>query len=163
MLEERLQEYSGTLIVVSHDRAFLDISVSSILTFDSDCEIHPYIGNYTDWTRRGRLLATGESATNKGSVAQSEIEKIREVGSGRKLSYILQRELDSLPQVIDSVEKKIEILRAETLEANFYEQAYSNTQPILDQLTALEAELERHISRWTELEDKVEQMRDLSS
>ncbi|RZO22131.1 MAG: ATP-binding cassette domain-containing protein [Candidatus Thioglobus sp.] len=163
VLEERLQEYSGTLIVVSHDRAFLDNTVSSILTFESDGEIHPYIGNYTDWTRRGRSLATGESATNKGSVAQSEIEKIREVGSGRKLSYILQRELDSLPQVIDAAEKKIETLRAQTLEPNFYEQAYSNTQPILDQLTALEAELERHISRWTELEDKVEKMRDLSS
>ena len=163
VLEERLQEYSGTLIVVSHDRAFLDNTVSSILTFESDGEIHPYIGNYTDWTRRGRSLATGESATNKGSVAQSEIEKIREVGSGRKLSYILQRELDSLPQVIDAAEKKIETLRAQTLEPNFYEQAYSNTQPFLDQLTALEAELERHISRWTELEDKVEQMRDLSS
>ena len=163
VLEERLQEYSGTLIVVSHDRAFLDNTVSSILTFESDGEIHPYIGNYTDWTRRGRSLATGESATNKGSVAQSEIEKIREVGSGRKLSYILQRELDSLPQVIDAAEKKIGTLRAQTLEPNFYEQAYTNTQPILDQLTALEAELERHISRWTELEDKVEQMRDLSS
>ncbi len=163
VLEERLQEYSGTLIVVSHDRAFLDNTVSSILTFESDGEIHPYIGNYTDWTRRGRSLATGESATNKGSVAQSEIEKIREVGSGRKLSYILQRELDSLPQVIDAAEKKIGTLRAQTLEPNFYEQAYTNTQPILDQLTALEAELERHISRWTELEDRVEQMRDLSS
>ena len=163
VLEERLQEYSGTLIVVSHDRAFLDNTVSSILTFESDGEIHPYIGNYTDWTRRGRSLATGESATNKGSVAQSEIEKIREVGSGRKLSYILQRELDSLPQVIDAAEKKIGTLRAQTLEPNFYEQSYSNTQPILDQLTALEAELERHISRWTELEDRVEQMRDLSS
>ena len=163
VLEERLQEYSGTLIVVSHDRAFLDNTVSSILTFESDGEIHPYIGNYSDWTRRGRSLATGESATNKGSVAQSEIEKIREVGSGRKLSYILQRELDSLPQVIDAAEKKIGTLRAQTLEPNFYEQAYTNTQPILDQLTALEAELERHISRWTELEDRVEQMRDLSS
>ena len=68
-----------------------------------------------------------------------------------------------MPQVIDAAEKKIETLRAQTLEPNFYEQAYSNTQPFLDQLTALEAELERHISRWTELEDKVEQMRDLSS
>jgi ATP-binding cassette subfamily F protein uup len=85
---------------------------------------------------------------------------MREVGSGRKLSYILQRELDKLPQVIDSVEKKIEILRAETLEANFYEQAYANTQPILDQLIDLETELERHIARWTELEGMVEQMRD---
>jgi len=163
VLEERLQDYSGTLIVVSHDRAFLDNTVSSILTFESDGEIHPYVGNYTDWTRRGRSLATGESATNKGCVGQSEIEKSREVGSVRKLSYILQRELDSLPQVIDSVEKKIETLRARTLESNFYEQAYGDTQPILDQLTALEAELERHILRWTELEDMAEQMRDLRS
>jgi len=160
VLEERLQEYSGTLIVVSHDRAFLDNTVSAILAFESDGGIHPYVGNYTDWKRRGRSLATGESATKKGCVGDLEIGKSRETGPGRKLSYILQRELDKLPQVIDSVEKKIEILRAETLEANFYEQAYASTQPILDQLADLETELERHIARWTELEDMVEQMRD---
>lgn len=160
VLEERLQEYSGTLIVVSHDRAFLDNTVSAILAFESDGGIHPYVGNYTDWKRRGRSLATGESATKKGCVGDLEIEKRRGTGPGRKLSYILQRELDKLPQVIDSVEKKIEILRAETLEANFYEQAYANTQPILDQLIDLETELERHIARWTELEGMVEQMRD---
>ena len=163
VLEERLQDYSGTLIVVSHDRAFLDNTVSGILAFESDGEIHPYVGNYTDWTRRGRSLATGESATKKGCVGDLEIEKSRELGSVRKLSYILQRELDSLPQIIDSVDKKIETLRARTLESNFYEQAYADTQPILDQLTALEAELERHILRWTELEDMAEQMRDLRS
>lgn len=160
VLEERLQEYSGTLIVVSHDRAFLDNTVSAILAFESDGGIHPYVGNYTDWKRRGRSLATGESATKKGCVGDLEIEKRRETGPGRKLSYILQRELDKLPQVIDSVEKKIEILRAETLGANFYEQAYASTQSILDQLTDLETELERHIARWTELEGMVEKMRD---
>ncbi|MCH1477480.1 MAG: ATP-binding cassette domain-containing protein [Arenicellales bacterium] len=160
VLEERLQEYSGTLIVVSHDRAFLDNTVSAILAFESDGGIHPYVGNYTDWKRRGRSLATGESATKKGCAGDLEIEKRRETGPGRKLSYILQRELDKLPQVIDSVEKKIEILRAETLGANFYEQAYASTQPILDQLTDLETELERHIARWTELEGMVEKMRD---
>ena len=160
VLEERLQEYSGTLIVVSHDRAFLDNTVSAILAFESDGGIHPYVGNYTDWKRRGRSLATGESATKKGCAGDLEIEKRRETGPGRKLSYILQRELDKLPQVIDSVEKKIETLRAETLGANFYEQAYASTQPILDQLTDLETELERHIARWTELEGMVEKMRD---
>ena len=160
VLEERLQEYSGTLIVVSHDRAFLDNTVSAILAFESDGGIHTYVGNYTDWKRRGRSLATGESATKKGCVGDLEIEKRRETGPGRKLSYILQRELDKLPQVIDSVEKKIETLRAETLGANFYEQAYASTQPILDQLTDLETELERHIARWTELEGMVEKMRD---
>ena len=160
VLEERLQEYSGTLIVVSHDRAFLDNTVSAILAFESDGGIHTYVGNYTDWKRRGRSLATGESATKKGCAGDLEIEKRRETGPGRKLSYILQRELDKLPQVIDSVEKKIETLRAETLGANFYEQAYASTQPILDQLTDLETELERHIARWTELEGMVEKMRD---
>ena len=160
VLEERLQEYSGTLIVVSHDRAFLDNTVSAILAFESDGGIHPYVGNYTDWKRRGRSLATGESATKKGCAGDLEIEKRRETGPGRKLSYILQRELEKLPQVIDSVEKKIETLRAETLGANFYEQAYASTQPILDQLTDLETELERHIARWTELEGMVEKMRD---
>ena len=69
------------------------------------------------------------------------------------VSYKLQRELDRLPQVIESVEHNLERLRQQTLEPHFYEQPYTDTQPVLDQLADLENELERHLLRWTELEE----------
>ncbi|MGE4659840.1 MAG: ATP-binding cassette domain-containing protein, partial [Arenicellales bacterium] len=133
VLEDKLAEYSGTLIVVSHDRAFLDNTVSSILAFESDGSIQPYLGNYSDWARRGRSLASGEA--KRSQVDQSDNDTFHHTRpvSARKLSYKLQRELDSLPGVIESVEIQLERLRSQTLNPKFYQREYSETQPVLDQ------------------------------
>ncbi len=157
VLEEKLQEYSGTLIVVSHDRAFLDNTVSSILTFEDDGLVHSYVGNYSDWVRQGKALATGESATRKRAQPLAPDVSDSAPKAGRKLSYKLQRELDQLPEVIESVESGLERVRSQTLAPGFYEQPFTDTQPVLDQLADLEAELERHLSRWSELEELANQ------
>ncbi len=159
VLEEQLQEYAGTLIVVSHDRAFLDNTVSSILAFEDDGLVHSYVGNYSDWVRQGKSLATGEAATRKKIQDSVQSSENPPPASGRKLSYKLQRELDQLPEVIDSVEKGIERLRGQTLAPGFYEQSFADTQPVLDQLSDLESELEQHLARWSELEDMANQLR----
>ncbi len=159
VLEEQLQEYAGTLIVVSHDRAFLDNTVTSILAFEDDGLVHSYVGNYSDWVRQGKSLATGEAATRKKTQDSVQSSENPPPGSGRKLSYKLQRELDQLPEVIDSVEKGIERLRGQTLAPGFYEQSFADTQPVLDQLSDLESELEQHLARWSELEDMANQLR----
>lgn len=159
VLEEQLQEYAGTLIVVSHDRAFLDNTVSSILAFEDDGLVHSYVGNYSDWVRQGKSLATGEAATRKKAQDSVQSSENPPPASGRKLSYKLQRELDQLPEVIDSVEKGIERLRGQTLAPGFYEQSFADTQPVLDQLSDLESELEQHLARWSELEDMANQLR----
>jgi len=159
VLEEQLQEYAGTLIVVSHDRAFLDNTVSSILAFEDDGLVHSYAGNYSDWVRQGKSLATGEAATRKKAQDSVQSSENPPPASGRKLSYKLQRELDQLPEVIDSVEKGIERLRGQTLAPGFYEQSFADTQPVLDQLSDLESELEQHLARWSELEDMANQLR----
>ena len=153
VLEEKLVEYSGTLIVVSHDRAFLDNTVTSILAFEADGSIQPYVGNYSDWTKRGRLLASGEVRHSPagGSVSDASLQ-VRPVTT-RKLSYKLQRELDGLPGVIESVEIQVERLRNQTLDPDFYQRDYSETEPVLDQLADLERELEQHLQRWGELEE----------
>ena len=153
MLEEKLVEYSGTLIVVSHDRAFLDNTVTSILAFEADGSIQPYVGNYSDWTKRGRSLASGEVRQSHagGSVSDASL-RARPVTT-RKLSYKLQRELDGLPGVIESVEIQVERLRNQTLDPDFYQREYSETEPVLDQLADLERELEQHLERWGELEE----------
>ncbi len=159
VLEEQLQEYAGTLIVVSHDRAFLDNTVTSILAFEDDGLVHSYVGNYSDWVRQGKSLATGEAATRKKTQNSVQSSENPPPASGRKLSYKLQRELDQLPEVIDSVEKGIERLRGQTLAPGFYEQSFADTQPVLDQLSDLESELEQHLARWSELEDMANQLR----
>ena len=153
VLEEKLVEYSGTLIVVSHDRAFLDNTVTSILAFEADGSIQPYVGNYSDWTKRGRSLASGEVRHSPagGSVSGASLQ-VRPVTT-RKLSYKLQRELDGLPGVIESVEIQVERLRNQTLDPDFYQRDYSETEPVLDQLADLERELEQHLERWGELEE----------
>ncbi len=153
VLEERLTQYSGTLIVVSHDRAFLDNTVTSILTFEQDGAVHAYLGNYSEWLRRGKFLASVDSAASAERLPVEDSASPRALKGGTKLSYKLQRELDGLPQVIDSVERNLKRLREQTLDLGFYEQPYTDTQPVLDQLTDLQSELDRHLGRWAELEE----------
>ena len=153
VLEEKLSEYSGTLIVVSHDRAFLDNTVTSILAFESDGSIQPYVGNYSDWAERGRSLASGEVRRSQAGGSVRDVSLQTRPVTTRKLSYKLQRELDGLPGVIESVEIQAERLRNQTLDPDFYQRDYSETQPVLDQLADLERELEQHLERWGELEE----------
>ena len=153
MLEKRLSEYAGTLVVVSHDRAFLDNTVTSILAFEADGAIRPYVGNYSDWMTQGQSLASGEAKRPRGSPIDSDPSQPTRPASARKLSYKLQHELDDLPSVIESVETQLEKVRNQTLDSDFYQRDYSETQPVLDQLADLERELEQHLQRWSELEE----------
>ncbi len=153
VLEEKLTEYTGTLMVVSHDRAFLDNTVTSILAFEADGSIRPYVGNYSDWMTRGQSLASGEAKRPRGGPIDSDPSQPTRPASARKLSYKLQRELDDLPSVIESVETQLEKVRNQTLDSDFYQRDYSETQPVLDQLADLERELEQHLQRWSELEE----------
>ena len=153
VLEEKLAEFAGTLIVVSHDRAFLDNTVNSILAFEADGSIRHYVGNYSDWMKRGRSLASGEAKRAQGSPTDLDSSQPTRPASARKLSYKLQRELDELPSVIESVETQLEQVRNQTLDSDFYARDYSETQPVLDQLADLEQELEQHLARWSELEE----------
>ena len=127
--------------------------MTSILAFEADRSIQPYVGNYSDWTKRGRSLASGEVRQSQagGSASDASLQ-VRSVTT-RKLSYKLQRELDGLPGVIESVEIQVERLRNQTLDPDFYQREYSETEPVLDQLADLERELEQHLQRWGELEE----------
>ena len=91
-LEARLAEYDGTLIVVSHDREFLDNVVTSILVFEADGQLREYVGGYSDWARRGHHLAELDDPTGAGG--QGEAGKARPAKRQTKLSYKDQRELD---------------------------------------------------------------------
>ncbi len=148
-LEDRMAEYDGTLIVVSHDRYFLDAIVTSTLVFESDGQVRRHAGGYSAWLERHRTLAVTDTPTaddKETSVTE------RTKPASRKLSYMLQRELDALPHDIEQLETRVGELRATVSGAAFYQQPHSDVQQQLAALQDLEHQLERAVERWAELE-----------
>ena len=164
VLEQRLIEFDGTLIVVSHDREFLDNVVTSTLVFEPHGEVREYVGGYQDWLARGRRLAVADEpvephSTECTSLPEPDAPAAVSGSKGsavpdrtKKLSYKLQRELEGLSARIETLETQVKSLQTRTLEADFYRQEYANTQAVLDELETTEAELESTITRWAELE-----------
>lgn len=155
VLEEKLVEFNGTLIVVSHDRNFLDNVVTSTLVFEGEGKVVEYAGGYSDWAARGKKLKiadTPESLEQKPGVQPAS-------GSGAssqksvKLSYKFQRELDLLPEKIGALEAQIDELQKVISEPVFYEQPFEKAQPVLDKLHQLQLQLDEATERWLELEE----------
>ena len=158
VLEQKLIEYDGTLIVVSHDREFLDKAVRSILVFEADGAIWQYVGGYGDWERRGRELANTDSP-NK-SVARSAKSAQPEVVKNRiKLTFKEKRELDGLATRIESLESQCQAMQEQVASPEFYGQPHEVTQKILSQLKSLSEELETAVERWGKLEERQVQQR----
>lgn len=151
VLEARLSEYTGTLIIVSHDREFLDNVVTSILVFEDDGNVHQYVGGFSDWQKRGRELATTEDLSTENRKTKRAEQK---QSIPQKLSYKEQRELDGLPDKIAMLEQQIATLQQRCAEPDFYSQPFDATQPILDQLREQATTLETCTQQWLELEEK---------
>jgi ATP-binding cassette subfamily F protein uup len=151
VLEKKLSEYSGTLIVVSHDREFLDNVVTSTIVFEENGRIQEYVGGYSDWVRRGRQLAVTDSPYEAEERKRRAAERRRQ-RPATKLSYKDQRELDALPTEIEALETAISELQQSVADPDFYAQDSDTVRETLDRLARAEAELERRIDRWGELE-----------
>ena len=149
VLEDRLVEYRGTLIVVSHDRAFLDNVVTQVLVFENG-SVRRYIGGYSDWARRGGNLTVKESPG--AAAARSRPAAVKPRAASGKFSYKVQRELDLLPGRIEALETEIELLQARIGEPDFYARPFPEVQPVLEELAARQEELETAVDRWAELE-----------
>ncbi len=155
VLEEKICAYAGTLIVVSHDREFLDNVVTSTIVFEEDGRIQEYVGGYRDWVRQGKQLAVTDNP--------HEINKRRKEAAERrirrqpnKLSYKDQRELDALPAEIESLETSIAGLQHTVAEPGFYAQDNDTVQATLTELADTEALLEQRVERWGALDSLAE-------
>jgi ATP-binding cassette subfamily F protein uup len=154
VLEEQLMEYQGTLIIVSHDRAFLDNVVTSVLVFEEDGQIQEYIGGYSDWANRGKELKIADTQDHpSGHIIDHDRTLNAKKASPRKLSYKFQRELDTLPGLIDKLEKELALLQEQTADPDFYNNPFTETQPILDSLEEKQGTLDTAAERWVELEE----------
>ena len=151
VLEEKLCDYSGTLIVVSHDREFLDNVVTSTIVFEEDGRIQEYVGGYSDWVRHGKRLAEIDNPYETGERKRRAAERRRQ-RPATKLSYMDQRELDALPAEIEELEAAVAALQETVTDPGFYSQDGDAVRETLERLTDTEAELEKRVDRWAELE-----------
>ncbi len=158
LLEQLLMDYSGTLLLVSHDRTFLDNVVTSTIAFEGDGRVFEYVGGYDDWLRQKRADAKAEKDANKINEATEDKPAPQTANTqstpakAKKLSYKLQRELDQMPQKIDDLETAIEALTQKMAEPEFYQQDASIIAEVGNELKAKQDELDTCFVRWEELE-----------
>ncbi len=157
LLEELLMNYDGTLILVSHDRAFLDNVVTSTLVFEGEGVIGEYVGGYSDWLHHVQEQPRTKSADktkNKGKpVKTTAVEhKAKDTDRPRKLSYNEQRELEALPAKIESLESEQSQLQAVVSGADFYQQEETRITETLARLDTVSEDLESCYQRWEALE-----------
>ncbi|MGR9092838.1 MAG: ATP-binding cassette domain-containing protein, partial [Gammaproteobacteria bacterium] len=151
VLEQKLCEFSGTLIIVSHDREFLDNVITSTVVFEEAGVIQEYVGGYSDWLRRGRRLAETDSPF-EAERKKREAAARRRNRNNNKLSYKDQRELDQLPAEIESLEAAVSALQDEVSDPGFYAQDSDAITAGLQQLADNEQRLAARMERWIELE-----------
>ena len=160
VLEDRLTNFSGTLIVVSHDRQFLDNVVTSSIVFEAE-GIREYVGGYSDWLRQGKTLAEVDTPKAEQPEQATPAAAARQPAprSATKLSYHEQRELDQLPGQIEQLELEVARLEEAITTPDFYARPQEEVQAVLQQLRDSHASLDQTIQRWTELEDKQLELR----
>ena len=154
LLEARLVDWPGTLLLVSHDRAFLDNIVTSTLVFDRDDRVTEYVGGYEDWLRQ-RPVAPAEAAGARRP--RRDTGGIREIAATtatatRRLSYREQRELVALPERIEELEVATAGLNDTVAGPNFYREPPDSIKTTLTRLEQMRAELETSYARWEDLE-----------
>ena len=154
LLEELLLDYTGTLLLVSHDRVFLDNVVTSCLVFEPDDGIREYVGGYTDWLRQRPALEPAPAV--KPKPAAPPVPKPPKPAAPGKLSYNERRELERLPARIEELEQRQRELHAETADPEFYKREPAVIARRLEELRVLEVELEAAYQRWEDLEARVE-------
>lgn len=158
LLEELLMNYEGTLILVSHDRAFVDNVVTSTLVFEGDATVHEYVGGYEDWLSQYqyKMSQLKEKNTKKAPLKKSSA-KTDEGASNKKstlkkLSFKEQHELDELPQLIEKMDAKIKELTDKMSLPEFYQQDKLAISDTTQQLSDVEQKLAKAYERWDSLE-----------
>ena len=162
LLEEILTDYQGTLLIVSHDRQFIDNTATECYLFEGEGRLNKYVGGFFDAKQQQANFwaskAVEEQAKAKKTEALKEESTVKNDRTSKpksmKLSYKEQRELEQLPQLLEELETKITALQAEIADPAFFQQAHDITDAKLKSLADTEAELETAFLRWEELEEK---------
>lgn len=163
LLEDILSQHKGTILLVSHDREFLNNVVTSTIAFEGQGQVKEYVGGYDDWLRQGGQWQFGdleappngkkaESSSAKADSSNNDAPDSAQSSKKKKLSYKLQRELSALPAKIEALEAEVEAVETVIAAPEFYQQEHEKTAEVLEKLAKLQAELEQKYERWDELE-----------
>jgi len=156
LLEEILLTFDGTVLLVSHDRNFMDNVITSLMVLDGRGNVNEYVGGFSDWEARGGSLSEARAGTSKKvemSVAETAVSEVKPTGAKKpKLSYKDQRELGNLPGKIEKLEKQQTQLEAQLSEPGFYQSGNEQVQRVTRELAEVQAKLEAAFGRWGELE-----------
>ena len=152
LLEEMIDSYQGTVMLVSHDREFVDNSATECWIYEGNGVINSYVGGYHDaqHQRRHQKPIRQVAAAENKAPSQPKAEQAKRTAN--KLSYNQQRELEQLPLQISTLEEKIEALQQQMSDANFFTLPHEETQQVLNAFAAAEQELEQAFERWEALE-----------
>ncbi|MDH5358856.1 MAG: ATP-binding cassette domain-containing protein [Gammaproteobacteria bacterium] len=151
LLEDLLMNYQGTLLLVSHDRSFLNNVATSTIVFDDDGEVREYVGGYDDWLHQ--RAQDKEAATQNKSVTKLKKE-VKQAKKKSTLTYQEQLDLAALPKQIEELEHKQSNLHDAISQPDFYQQSADKVTSTQDELTELTTELEQMYARWEQLEEK---------
>jgi len=149
LLEELLAEYEGTLLLVSHDRTFLDNVVTSTLVFEDDGKVGEYVGGYEDWIRQRKPKETpGEKNSNKKNERHRQNKKGSKLSEKKKLGFNEKRELETLPDKIGAIESQQIKLEQAIGQRDFYQQDKETISQTVASVKQLQEELQKAYERW---------------
>ena len=155
LLEELISDFPGTVLLVSHDRVFLDHLVTSTVAFEGEGRVVEYVGGYEDYLRQTSEVRGAKSevrGARSGGVGPAA-PKPRSGGGPRKLSYNEQRELDALPARVDALETEHQRLKDESASPEFYKSPADHIHAVLARIEAVQAEIDAALGRWIELQE----------
>ena len=155
LLEEIINQYQGTVLIVSHDREFIDNTCSSVWAFEGDGKITDMVGGYTDYQAYLSYLAEQEKQQQapKKDVKPAPVAAVKPENKSTKLSYKLKLELEQLPNKMEQLEVAVEAQQAVESDPDFFKQDSDVTTNALNHLAKLESDLEAAFERWEELEE----------
>ena len=159
VLEEQLKSWQGTLLVVSHDREFLDAVVDRLLVFEDDGTVKVHVGNYSDWSKRGGKLKVHEKEKIIATTIEPTQEKPQEI-SYKKLSYKQQRLYDLLPAEMAKISEGIANLTQEMSTPDFHQMDFTQQQTLLNSVSESQNLLEEKEMQWLEVAELHEKIND---
>ena len=169
LLEELIADYSGTVLIVSHDRRFLDNLVTGVIALEGDGMAHEYIGAYTDWLRQRKQEKQGpasvQEAKEKNAGLASPSDNRPVAGKPRKLSFkeqrefeLLGKELEALPERLDALEREQKNLETALADPDLFARDPAAFTRTTERLAALEEEQTDLLLRWEWVEGRLQEL-----